>query len=82
MNGGPTFALDDNQRDIEQAEDLIEEINSLLEELPERAEDFYQSVSETVHDISIFIDKHRRVTKKQINALENMLYGIQKWSRD
>ena len=78
-----TFELDDDDaRDLERAEDLIEEIDQLLEELPERADDFRQSVSEKTHDISVHMDKYGRVSKKQLNALENMLYGVQKWIRD
>lgn len=78
----PTFSLGDDGRGIEQAEDLIEEINTLLEVLPERAENFHRSISEKVDDIATYIEDHNRVTKKQINALENMLYGVQKWIRD
>ncbi len=77
---GMTFGLDgvgDTEDDIETANDLIDEINLLLEEMPEDAEDFAESVSEKASDISAYIQKHGRVTKKQ-----NMLDGLQRWVRD
>jgi len=80
--GGPTFDFDDIDEDVETAEDLIEQITSLAEELPEDAEDFAMSVLDAASDISKYIDENSRVTKKQITALENMLDGLQRWIRD
>jgi Fe-S cluster assembly scaffold protein SufB len=68
--------------DVKTANDLIEQIESIVEELPEEAEDFGMSVSETASDIAEHIEKRGRVTKKQITALENMLDGLQRWTRD
>lgn len=77
-----TFDFDDADEDIKTAEELIEQITSLAEELPENAEDFAMSVLDTASDISKYIDENGRVTKKQITALENMLDGLQRWIRD
>jgi hypothetical protein len=77
-----TFDFNDVDEDVETAEDLIEQITSLAEELPEDAEDFAMSVLDTAGDISKYIDENGRVTKKQITALENMLDGLQRWIRD
>jgi len=79
---GLTFDFDDVDEDVKTAEDLIEQITSLAEELPEDAEDFGMSVLDTASDISKYIDENGRVTKKQITALENMLDGLQRWIRD
>ena len=79
-----TFSLDDlpNEDDVERAADLIEEIEGLVEELPERAENFGMGVSETARDIAIQIEEEDRVTKKQLMALENMLEGLRRWFHD
>jgi len=79
-----TFSLDDlpNEDDVERATDLIKEIEGLVEELPERAEDFGMSVQETANDIAVHIEETSHVTKKQITALENMLDGLQRWFHD
>lgn len=79
----PTFNLNDpTSDDVETAWELIEEIESVAEDLPEEAEDFGQSVLETVADITKYIEDNDRVTKKQITALENMLDGLRQWIRD
>ena len=79
----PTFNLDDpTSDDVETACELIEEIESVAEDMPEEAEDFGQSVLETVADITKYIEDNDRVTKKQITALENMLDGLRQWIRD
>lgn len=77
-----TFDFDDTDDDVETATDLIEQIEFLVEDLPEDAEDFGMSVSETASDIAKYIDEHNSVTKKQIIALENMLDGLQRWIHD
>jgi len=79
-----TFDLDDisDEDDIEVALELISEIEQLVEDLPERAEDFGMSVQETANDIAVHIEETSHVTKKQITALENMLDGLQRWFHD
>jgi len=79
-----TFSLDGlpDKDDAANALDLVREIQSLAEELPERAEDFGIQVLETTTDIGIYIEKHEHVTKRQLVALENMLEGIQRWFHD
>lgn len=77
-----TFDFDDTDDDVETATDLIEQIESIVEDLPEEAEDFGMSVAETASDISKYIDERGTVTKKQLTALENMLDGLQRWIHD
>jgi hypothetical protein len=40
------------------------------------------SVSEKAADIARNIEAHNRVTDKQLDALENMLAGLQRWFHD
>ena len=67
--------------DWEEALELCEEIQDLLEELPDRAEDFGQSIGEKVSDMTQWIEENERVTPRQVNALENMRSGCEKWIR-
>lgn len=82
MNKKPTFDFDDTEQDIETANELIEEITTLADDLPEEAEDFGLSVLDTVRDISSYMEENEHVTKKQITALENMLDGLRRWIHD
>jgi hypothetical protein len=68
-----------NPKDIDEALELAAEIQDLVEELPERAEDFGISVAEQAADIARDIEKKGRVTRKQLEALRNMLAGVQNW---
>ncbi len=67
------------KEDWEDAIDLAGEIQELLDELPERAEEFRDSVEQKVSDISISIVKARHVTEGQFQALRNMEKGVRKW---
>jgi hypothetical protein len=48
-------------------------------ELPERAEDFAHSVTEKTESIAEWVDAESRVTEGQIEALRNMLAGVDRW---
>lgn len=64
---------------VQEAEELIEEIMGLLEDLPERAEEFADSVRDKVTDIGEFIEARQCVSNAQVLALQNMLAGIRRW---
>ena len=68
--------------DVEAALNLVADIESLVEDLPEEGEDFGLSVSEKAQDIGANIEAHNRVTDGQFSALENMLEGLQRWFHD
>lgn len=61
--------------------DLCNEIESLVNELPERAEDFGSGVSEKVDSFRESINKMKKATPKMIEALENMRDGCERWFR-
>lgn len=79
-----TFDLDglSDERDVQLARELIEEIDLLAEDVPERGEEFAISATGTAADIGRYIDEWNHVTKKQLEALENMLDGLRGWLRD
>ena len=58
-----------------------EELCELLEELPEQASDFVESVGEKARAIMATIERSESVTERQRDALENMLAGAEKWMR-
>ena len=76
------FALDDLSPDVKEALALVEEIESLVEELPDAGEEFGESVLEKASDIAATIEANDRVTDGQMTALENMLDGVQRWFHD
>ena len=66
-------------KDWEKAINLCEEIISLLDDLPEKAEDFGYSIEEKVENIQMWIEQNAHVTPSQFDALDNMLSGVNKW---
>lgn len=68
--------------EVKQASTLAEEICDLAEEVPAAGTDFAESVSETARDIAANVETHNRATDSQLNALENMLHGLQRWFHD
>lgn len=67
--------------DWEDALDLVEEIENEAEDVPERGEDFAASVVEKAKDIGATIEERSHVTDAQQGALDNMLAGLQRWTR-
>lgn len=61
--------------------DLCNTILELLDDLPEKAEDFAESVRIKVLGIHQCIEDFDNVTLGQSQALENMLEGVKKWLR-
>ena len=59
--------------------EFCDRILESVEELPERAAEFAESVTEKVGSIKSFALAHDRVSSAQENALENMNEGVQRW---
>lgn len=65
---------------IKQARLLCKQISEIGNEMPERAEEFYDSIYNKSVGIMSSIEDYDNVTDGQINALENMLSGCEKWA--
>lgn len=65
--------------DVKYALELCEAIDSMADDVPERGSDFADSVRDKAHDIAFSIEEKDFVTEGQINALENMHAGLQRW---
>lgn len=64
-----------------EALEVADAILLLLPELPEKAEEFVESVEGKVESIRGWVEDNEHVTEKQESALDNMLRGAEKWSR-
>jgi hypothetical protein len=65
--------------DWEQALKDISEALGMIDDLPERAEDFGQSVQMKLDDMAGWIEENERVTPAQLDAIENMKAGLERW---
>lgn len=70
---------DDMQAKVDEALSLVSQINDLAEDMPERGEEYASSVVEKANIIGETIEEKGFVTDKQLNALENMISGMQRW---
>jgi spore coat protein CotH len=61
------------------AVDICEEIQELIEDLPERASDYATSIGEKVADMRTWIEENENVTQRQVDALRNMKDGCENW---
>jgi hypothetical protein len=59
--------------------ELCSEILGLLDDLPDRAEDFAASVEEKVQSMQEWIEEHGDCTANMGTALENMHAGVLRW---
>ena len=75
----PSSSDDDELAPWEDALALCDEIRELLDDLPERADDFAASVEEKVDDMAEWIADNEHVTPAQLQALENMKAGCERW---
>lgn len=66
----------------EEALSLVEQIEEEAECVPERGEDFAASVLDKAKAIGRTIDELEHVTEAQMAALENMLSGLERWTRN
>ena len=64
----------------EAALETAAEIMTAIADIPERGEDFANSVEEKVTNMSIWIEDNQHVTEKMEKALDNMLAGALKWT--
>lgn len=65
-------------------EAFLDEANgviALMEDLPERAEDFAGSCISKIEDIMDTVETRERVTEGQWQALDNMRSGAERWIR-
>ena len=67
--------------DWEEALEIVDEIHEVADDVPERGEDFAISVTEKARSIGATIAEREHVTDAQMEALENMLAGLQRWVR-
>lgn len=72
----------DEQKHVEDAKEQCERILEKAEEIPDAGYDFAESVSEKCSSILVYIEKFKRVTPQQREALSNMEYGVDRWLRD
>lgn len=64
---------------VQEATDLVSSILEGCDEIPERGEEFAESVREKAADIGNTIEERQFVTDSQLRALENMLAGVNRW---
>jgi len=67
--------------DWEEALTFCKDLLNDIDDLPERAEDFAESVREKVESIQEFVEDAELVTARQVEALENIRAGVDKWLR-
>jgi hypothetical protein len=72
-------SANESSMDYEEAIEYAAEILIDLEDLPERADDFAESVREKVAGMKSWMVEHRRVTEKMIIALQNIRGGVDRW---
>ncbi len=66
---------------VAEALEMCDSILELVLDLPEKAEEFADSIQTKAIDIKEFIEKNNKVTSGQFSALENMKRGAEKWRR-
>lgn len=64
---------------VHQAMELVDEIESLADDMPSEAQDFTESVLEKASSIAETIEAKNWVTEAQYKAIENMLSGMHRW---
>ena len=57
----------------------IEEALETIQELPDRAEDFANSVDEKLRSIHEWVTEHKHITDAQQEAVANMTGAIDNW---
>lgn len=83
--GSPAISLPlGTSKQVETAISLAEEIIDLSEspDLPSAGIGYAESVADKARDIMESVESENRATGGQIEALENMLDGLQRWFRD
>lgn len=70
-----------NDKTADAALELVEEIESMAENMPSAASDFTESVLEKAKSIAETVESRGFATGAQLTALENMLDGMGRWMR-
>ena len=75
--------MSDKDEEVKAALELCKEIEDLLPDMPDtyNANNFREGVEAKVTDMQEWIKANNTVTEKQMNALENMKRGVEKWIR-
>lgn len=58
-----------------------ESILEKLDDIPDRGQDFAESVREKVESIQAWVEEHGDATQAQLDALQNMEDGVDRWIR-
>lgn len=67
--------------DVDAALESIDESLQLVDEVPERGQDFAESVAGKLRSIANKIEESDEVTPGQVQAIENMRGGLERWTR-
>lgn len=67
--------------DYQEAVELCNDILTLCDDLPERAAEFGESITNKVLEMKEWISVRQHVTGNMIDSLENMKSGVEKWLR-
>jgi len=70
-----------NDDSAAEANKLVKSILKLVEDLPEEAEEFGDSVSSKALSIQEWVESKGKATEPQLKALENMEAGLERWNR-
>lgn len=65
-----------------EAFEICDEIESMMNDIPEAGEVFAGSVSDKASSIRRTVEANNHATPAQISALENMRDGLSRWIRD
>ena len=66
----------------EVAIELCDTILSLCEQLPEKAEEFKEGVTQRTQNLRDWIEENERCTGPQARALQNIEEGVRAWLPD
>jgi hypothetical protein len=77
----------ENEIDYEEVLEKCNEAIDLCDELlggsiSPAGEEYVENVQEHLTDMHQWIDEHQRCTPKQLIAIENMIEGLNKWSKE
>jgi hypothetical protein len=82
----PRKPFDDRSPECKEALALVDKICETIEDdVPDRAKEqngeYFEDVEEKAKSIGLTVETSRHATPGQLNALANMLQGIEKWLR-
>lgn len=64
---------------IKLCEEVSEKLTDASDHIWDKAGEFFESVEEFIGDVSETITKTQRVSKRQLEAIQNMSNGVDKW---